>query len=226
MQQPTHPMSQISPANITTEQIQKYLDENKQLILAILDNQNLGKLAECAQYQAQLQKNLLYLAAIADAQPPTPSVRPQVVPHPAMQQGSPFMQQGPAFPPRPLMQFSPQQIHGQQRQLQSQSMPFPSHLGIRPGVINGIPSMHLPQNSHAASGGELPPGSAMSELPRGSAPSSSSMDAQASKQDASKADISAGGGSTDGQRSSGNEHASGEVVEPQAYLKRNEDSKT
>ncbi|KAF0894928.1 hypothetical protein E2562_004928 [Oryza meyeriana var. granulata] len=34
-------------AGITTEQIQKYLDENKQLILAILENQNLGKLAEC-----------------------------------------------------------------------------------------------------------------------------------------------------------------------------------
>jgi hypothetical protein len=26
----------------------QYLDENKQLILAILDNQNLGKLNECA----------------------------------------------------------------------------------------------------------------------------------------------------------------------------------
>lgn len=28
----------------------QYLDENKKLILAILDNQNLGKLAECAQW--------------------------------------------------------------------------------------------------------------------------------------------------------------------------------
>ncbi|KAL5672503.1 hypothetical protein ACJX0J_016809, partial [Zea mays] len=54
-----------------------YLDENKQLILAILENQNLGKLAECAQYQSQLQKNLLYLAAIADAQPETAVSRPQ-----------------------------------------------------------------------------------------------------------------------------------------------------
>lgn len=224
MQQPTHPMSQISPANITTEQIQKYLDENKQLILAILDNQNLGKLAECAQYQAQLQKNLLYLAAIADAQPPTPSVRPQV-PHPAMHQGGPFMQQSPAFPPRPLMQFSPQQIHGQQRHLQPQSMAFPSHLGIRPGVINGMQPMHLPPNSHGASGGELPPNSAMTELPRGSAQAGSSMDGQASKQDAGKADISAGG-STDGQRSLGSEHVGGEVVEPTAYLKRSEDTKT
>lgn len=30
----------------------QYLDENKQLILAILDNQNLGKLNECATYVA------------------------------------------------------------------------------------------------------------------------------------------------------------------------------
>eukprot|EP00850_Spirogloea_muscicola_P008470 SM000045S16215 [mRNA] locus=s45:319258:321172:+ [translate_table: standard] len=58
---------------ITTELIQKYLDENKQLILAILDNQNLGKLNECAQYQARLQQNLMYLAAIADAQPQAPT---------------------------------------------------------------------------------------------------------------------------------------------------------
>ncbi|KAF7826237.1 GRF1-interacting factor 3-like [Senna tora] len=42
-------MPSFPPTNITTEQIQKYLDENKKLILAILDNQNLGKLAECAQ---------------------------------------------------------------------------------------------------------------------------------------------------------------------------------
>ena len=54
---------------VTTELIQKYLDENQQLILAILENQNVGKLAECARYQARLQQNLMYLAAIADAQP-------------------------------------------------------------------------------------------------------------------------------------------------------------
>uniref|UniRef100_A0A0E0BSZ2 SS18 N-terminal domain-containing protein n=1 Tax=Oryza glumipatula TaxID=40148 RepID=A0A0E0BSZ2_9ORYZ len=52
MQQQPMPMPAQAPptAGITTEQIQKYLDENKQLILAILENQNLGKLAECAQY--------------------------------------------------------------------------------------------------------------------------------------------------------------------------------
>ena len=55
---------------ITTELIQKSLDENQTLILAILENQNVGKLEACNQYQARLQQNLMYLAAIADAQPP------------------------------------------------------------------------------------------------------------------------------------------------------------
>ena len=58
-----------TPAVVTTELIQKYLDENQQLILAILENQNVGKLVECAKYQTKLQENLMYLAAIADAQP-------------------------------------------------------------------------------------------------------------------------------------------------------------
>ncbi|CAH9110111.1 unnamed protein product [Cuscuta europaea] len=69
--QPTlNSVPQLPLNAVTTEQIQKCLDDNKNLILAILENQNLGKLAECAQYQAILQKNLMYLAAIADAQQP------------------------------------------------------------------------------------------------------------------------------------------------------------
>ncbi|KAL3615731.1 GRF1-interacting factor [Castilleja foliolosa] len=110
-------MPSFPPTNITTEQIQKYLDENKKLILAILDNQNLGKLAECAQYQAQLQKNLMYLAAIADAQPQSPAMPTQMTPHPAMQQGGFYMQQPQAaamaqqqqqglFPPRAAPPFN------------------------------------------------------------------------------------------------------------------------
>ena len=63
------PAVAAEPKVVTTELIQKYLDENQQLILAILENQNVGKLQECAQYQARLQQNLMYLAAIADAAP-------------------------------------------------------------------------------------------------------------------------------------------------------------
>ncbi|KAL3356077.1 hypothetical protein AABB24_016971 [Solanum stoloniferum] len=134
MQQPP-PMIPMMPSfpspNITTEQIQKYLDENKTLILAIMDHQNLGKLAECAQYQAKLQKNLMYLAAIADAQPQSPAIPTQMAPHPAMQQGGFYMQhpqaaamtqqQGMFTSKMPLQFNNPQQLHDQQ-QLQHQQL--------------------------------------------------------------------------------------------------------
>ncbi|CAI9086940.1 OLC1v1020878C1 [Oldenlandia corymbosa var. corymbosa] len=82
------------PNSITTEQIQKCLDDNKNLILAILENQNLGKVNECAQYQAVLQRNLMYLAAIADAQPPPSTSAPpsQLPPNSNPQEGH-YMQQ-------------------------------------------------------------------------------------------------------------------------------------
>jgi hypothetical protein len=39
------------------------------LIAAIKQNQNLGRLHECVQYQLQLQQNLVHLAMYADEQP-------------------------------------------------------------------------------------------------------------------------------------------------------------
>ncbi|KAK1556500.1 hypothetical protein Q3G72_006072 [Acer saccharum] len=79
MQQPNEMMSPPPlPLNLTTEQIQKYLEENKQLIMVIMENQNLGKAAECALYQTQLQNNLTYLAKIADNQPQPPKAPSQV----------------------------------------------------------------------------------------------------------------------------------------------------
>ncbi|GAB2224089.1 hypothetical protein Droror1_Dr00004836 [Drosera rotundifolia] len=154
MQQPP-PMMPAMPsfpqASITTEQIQKCLDENKKLILAILDNQNLGKLAECAQYQAQLQKNLMYLAAIADAQPQMPAVPPQMAPHPAMQQGAYYMQhpqaaamaqQAGAFPPKMPVQFAMPQHLQEQQQLHQQAIQ--GHMSMRPGgPTNGMRPMHM-----------------------------------------------------------------------------------
>ncbi|KAK3036846.1 hypothetical protein RJ639_031464, partial [Escallonia herrerae] len=47
----------------------QFLDENKSLILKILENQSSGKAGECAENQARLQRNLMFLAAIADCQP-------------------------------------------------------------------------------------------------------------------------------------------------------------
>ncbi|KAK1310126.1 GRF1-interacting factor 3 [Acorus calamus] len=149
MQTPTQPPMTAPPpfpaASITTEQIQKYLDENKQLIMAILDNQNMGKLAECAQYQAQLQKNLMFLAAIADTQSP-PAARPQVPPQAAIQQGGPHNMQLPqglstptGFPPRVPLQYSPHMTPQQQQQLFQQS---PQRFTRPVGANNGIHSMH------------------------------------------------------------------------------------
>ncbi|KAI3506844.1 hypothetical protein L1887_21417 [Cichorium endivia] len=63
------PTGAFNTTNITTDHIQQYLDENKALILNILENQNTGKFSECAENQTRLQHNLMYLAAIADCQP-------------------------------------------------------------------------------------------------------------------------------------------------------------
>lgn len=191
-------MSSFQPTNITTEQIQKYLDENKKLILAILDNQNLGKLAECAQYQAQLQKNLMYLAAIADAQPQTPAIPPQMAPHPVMQPGfymqhpqaAAMAQQQGMFPQKMPMQFgNPHQM--QDQQLHQQAMQ--GQMGMRPGTANnGMHQMH----SETALGG--PPSATGPNDGRGG-----------NKQDASEAGAVGG----DGQGSSAAAHNSGDGEE-------------
>ncbi|KAG8487088.1 hypothetical protein CXB51_020647 [Gossypium anomalum] len=70
-------MAAYYPNNVTTDHIQQYLDENKSLILKIVESQNSGKFSECAENQARLQRNLMYLAAIADSQPQSPAVHAQ-----------------------------------------------------------------------------------------------------------------------------------------------------
>jgi len=65
-------MSNVPP-QLSTETIQKMLEENFVLIRAILDQQNLGRPEEMSRYQEKLQQNLMQLAALADAQsPPAP----------------------------------------------------------------------------------------------------------------------------------------------------------
>ncbi|CAM0949846.1 unnamed protein product [Alopecurus aequalis] len=140
-------------AGLSTEQIQKYLDENKQLILAILENQNLGKLSECAQYQAQLQKNLLYLAAIADTQPQTSVSRPQMAPPGASPGAGHYMSQVPMFPPRTPL--TPQQM--QEQQLQQQQAQFAGQMAARPGVVNAMPQAQQVEPTYAAGGASSEP---------------------------------------------------------------------
>ncbi|XP_024017973.1 GRF1-interacting factor 2 [Morus notabilis] len=76
-------------ANITTQEIQKCLEENEQLILAVMEHQRVGKFDECAPHRARLQQNLTFLSNLADAlpQPPPPSVPPQILPQLIAQQG-------------------------------------------------------------------------------------------------------------------------------------------
>ncbi|KAL4557221.1 hypothetical protein LXL04_035394 [Taraxacum kok-saghyz] len=112
MQQPPPPASKLSPTAITTEQIQKCLEDNKNLIMAIMENQNLGKFQECAQYQAVLQKNLMYLAAIADTHPPPPTPTPTPTPPPPQLPNQ--SQATPSLPPG----FMPQQANNFMQQPQ------------------------------------------------------------------------------------------------------------
>ncbi|XAR52159.1 hypothetical protein NMG60_11020082 [Bertholletia excelsa] len=102
------------PPHITTEEVQKYLDENTRLILAIMEYQNLGKSDECAQLQAQLQKNLVFLAALADAQPPT---YPSQTPQQSTGQQEPQMQQPQPAKNQQQSLYSPQLATPQQQTL-------------------------------------------------------------------------------------------------------------
>ncbi|KAK2419268.1 GRF1-interacting factor [Trifolium repens] len=72
----------------------QYLDENKSLILKIVESQNSGKLSECAENQARLQRNLMYLAAIADSQPQPPTMPGQYPGGGGMMQGQQQQQGG------------------------------------------------------------------------------------------------------------------------------------
>ncbi|KAK4785830.1 hypothetical protein SAY86_002519 [Trapa natans] len=142
-------MQSFPSANITTEQIQKYLDENKKLILAILDNQNLGKLAECAQYQALLQKNLMYLAAIADAQPQAVAIPPQMPSHPPAMQ---VQQGGGFFMPHPQAQAqvqTPPQAP-QQAGIYPQKMPLQFGSSPHQLQLQDLRQQHLHQQAMSA----------------------------------------------------------------------------
>ncbi|GAB4855376.1 hypothetical protein Ancab_023999 [Ancistrocladus abbreviatus] len=101
--------------NVTTDHIQQYLDENKSLILKIVESQNSGKLNECAENQARLQRNLMYLAAIADSQPQPPTVHSQY-PSGIMQPGAHYMQhqQAQSMTPQALMAARSSMLYSQQ----------------------------------------------------------------------------------------------------------------
>ncbi|XP_022147292.1 GRF1-interacting factor 3 isoform X2 [Momordica charantia] len=205
MQQPPQMMPMMPsfpPTNITTEQIQKYLDENKKLILAILDNQNLGKLAECAQYQAQLQKNLMYLAAIADAQPQAPAMPPQqggfYMQHP---QAAIMAQQSGLFPPKVPLQFgNPHQLQDPQQQLHQQhQQAMQGQMGLRSigGANNGMQHPHYTEGALGGAGAGGPARSTGQTDARGSGKQDSADVGGADGQGSSGAGRGGGGGDGD-----------------------------
>ncbi|KAL8218345.1 hypothetical protein R6Q57_021718 [Mikania cordata] len=112
-------MAAYYPTNsVTTDHIQQYLDENKSLILKIVESQNSGKMTECAENQAKLQRNLMYLAAIADSQPQPPAVHSQYPLGAMMQPGGHYMQQhqqAQQMSPQALMAARSSMLYSQQQ---------------------------------------------------------------------------------------------------------------
>ncbi|XP_022897468.1 GRF1-interacting factor 3-like [Olea europaea var. sylvestris] len=139
MQQPRQMfpvMSSFPPANITTEQIQKYLDENK-------NPRYLNS--------ARLSSNKLLITCL----------HIQMSPHPAMQQGGFYLQHPQAtamaqqpgiFPPRAPLQFNnPHPIQDQRQHLTQQAMQ--AQMVLRPsGASNDAQTTHNDANLGGGSG--------------------------------------------------------------------------
>lgn len=211
-QQPQPMMPSFPQSNITTEQIQKYLDDNKKLILAIMDNQNLGKLTDCAHYQTLLQKNLMYLAAIADAQPQGPMIPSQMAPHPMMQPGVFYMQQPqaaavpqqqPVFNPKGPLQFNAphtMQDLQQQKILQHHAqggLPGPS--GTRSvGPNNATNPIHMEASRGGGDGGSLTEAKTPSKVRGGGSKQDASEGARVSSASGARSSAT-GKGSGDGE---------------------------
>ncbi|KAL8159606.1 hypothetical protein V2J09_001143 [Rumex salicifolius] len=144
--------------NVTSDHIQQYLDENKALILKIVESQNSGKINECAENQARLQRNLMYLAAIADAQPQPPTMHSQQYPTSSMMQqsGGVYMQQqqqhqatGQGMSPQALMAarssmlYSSQQPYAALQQQQSMHSQMGGMSSMGPTILQGEPNNGL-----------------------------------------------------------------------------------
>ncbi|XP_076892375.1 uncharacterized protein LOC143544104 [Bidens hawaiensis] len=147
--------------NVTTDHIQQYLDENKSLILKIVESQNSGKMAECAEHQAKLQRNLMYLAAIADSQPQAPPLHSQYAQSGMMQQqqqpgASHYMQQqAQQMSPQALMAARSSMMYSQQQQYSSlqQQQAMHSHLGM--SSSGGLHMLHADNTNAGVSGSHL-----------------------------------------------------------------------
>lgn len=208
-------MAAYYPNNVTTDHIQQYLDENKSLILKIVESQNSGKLSECAENQARLQRNLMYLAAIADSQPQPTAVHSQFASGGGMQPGSHYMQQQQQQQQQQAQQMTQQSLMAarssmlysqQQYSALQQQQAMQSQLGMSSGGSTGLHMMHS-EASNAGGSGSLGAGG-FPDFGRGNA--GEGMQAGGSKQDMRSAE--GRGGSSHG-------NDGGESL----YLKANDD---
>ncbi|XP_028790353.1 GRF1-interacting factor 1-like [Neltuma alba] len=136
-------MAAYYPNNVTTDHIQQYLDENKTLILKIVESQNSGKLSECAENQARLQRNLMYLAAIADSQPQHPAMPGQYSGSGIAQQGAQYFQ-GQQMTQQQLMAARSSLLYAQQPfSPLPQHQPFHTQMGISSSTSTPPPPLHL-----------------------------------------------------------------------------------
>ncbi|XP_059628499.1 GRF1-interacting factor 1-like isoform X2 [Cornus florida] len=135
-----------------------YLDENKSLILKIVESQNSGKLSECAENQARLQRNLMYLAAIADSQPQPPTMHSQFPPSSIMQPGANYLQQhqqAQQMTQQSLMAARSSMLYSQQPflALQQQQQALHSQLGMSSGGSSGIHGLQSEGSGPLGAGG-------------------------------------------------------------------------
>ncbi|KAG6737349.1 hypothetical protein POTOM_058865 [Populus tomentosa] len=182
-----------------------YLDENKSLILKIVESQNSGKLSECAENQARLQQNLMYLAAIADCQPQPPTMHAQFPSSGIMQPGAHYMQhqQAQQMTPQALMaaRSSMMQYAQQPFSALQQQQALHSQLGMSSG---GSAGLHMMQSEANTAGGSGALGAG--RFPDFGMDASSRGIAGGSKQDIRSAGSSEGrGGGSGGQGGDGGE---------------------
>ncbi|XP_061371364.1 GRF1-interacting factor 1-like isoform X2 [Gastrolobium bilobum] len=145
-------MASYYPNNVTTDHIQQYLDENKTLILKIVESQNSGKLSECAENQSRLQRNLMYLAAIADSQSQQPEMPGQYTPGGIMQQGAAhYMQAQQMTQQQQLMAARSSLLYAQQPfSVLQQQQALHSQLGMS---SSGSQGLHMLQSEAINVGG-------------------------------------------------------------------------
>ncbi|KAI3956564.1 hypothetical protein MKW92_049504 [Papaver armeniacum] len=128
---------QFTQMQPTTEQIQQYLDENKSLIIKILENQTTGNVSELAVNQPKLEQNLAYLNAIAYSQPQQPTTHTQL--RNAVQQGAHYMQhqQAHALTPQLSMAARSPMLYAQQPMFTTpQPQAMHSQLGMNYGMMH------------------------------------------------------------------------------------------